>query len=37
MVRAAHVTGIVIERRALDEERRALAGRIEQAREDERT
>jgi PAS domain S-box-containing protein len=35
--RAAHVTGIVIERRALDEQLRALAGRIESAREDERT
>ncbi len=37
MTRAAHVAGIVLERRALDEQRRALAGRIEQAREDERT
>lgn len=37
MKRAAHVTGIVLERRALDEQRRALAGRIEAAREDERT
>jgi PAS domain S-box-containing protein len=37
MKRAAHVTGIVLQRRALDEQRRALAGRIEAAREDERT
>jgi signal transduction histidine kinase/PAS domain-containing protein len=37
MARAAHVTGIVLDRRALDEQRRALAGRIEAAREDERT
>ncbi|HEX3760216.1 MAG TPA: GAF domain-containing protein [Kofleriaceae bacterium] len=37
MKRAAHVTGIVLGRRALDEQRRALAGRIEAAREDERT
>jgi signal transduction histidine kinase len=37
MKRAAHVTGIVLERRSLDEQRRALAGRIEAAREDERT
>ena len=37
MTRAAHVTGIVLDRRALDEQRRALAGRIEAAREDERT
>jgi signal transduction histidine kinase/PAS domain-containing protein len=37
MKRAAHVVGIVLERRALDEQRRALAGRIEAAREDERT
>ena len=37
MKRAAHVAGIVLERRALDEQRRALAGRIEAAREDERT
>jgi PAS domain S-box-containing protein len=37
MKRAAHVAGIVLVRRALDEQRRALAGRIEAAREDERT
>jgi signal transduction histidine kinase len=37
MKRTAHVTGIVLERRSLDEQRRALAGRIEAAREDERT
>ncbi|HET7504562.1 MAG TPA: GAF domain-containing protein [Kofleriaceae bacterium] len=37
MQRAAHVAGIVLARRALDEQRRALAGRIEAAREDERT
>ena len=37
MKRAAHVAGIVLQRRALDEQRRALAGRIEAAREDERT
>jgi PAS domain S-box-containing protein len=37
MERAAHVAGIVIERRALDESLRALTGRIEAAREDERT
>ena len=37
MKRAAHVAGIVLARRALDEQRRALAGRIEAAREDERT
>jgi signal transduction histidine kinase len=37
MKRTAHVAGIVLERRALDEQRRALAGRIEAAREDERT
>jgi len=37
MKRAAHVVGIVLERRALDEQLRALAGRIEAAREDERT
>jgi len=37
MKRAAHVAGIVLGRRALDEQRRALAGRIEAAREDERT
>jgi signal transduction histidine kinase len=37
MKRAAHVARIVLGRRALDEQRRALAGRIEAAREDERT
>lgn len=37
MRRTAHITAIVIERRALDEEMRALAGRIEAAREEERT
>ena len=37
MERAAHVACIVLERRALDEQRRALPGRIEAAREDERT
>jgi len=37
MKRAAHVTGIVIERRNLQEQHRALAARIEAAREDERT
>ncbi|MDQ3369117.1 MAG: GAF domain-containing protein, partial [Myxococcota bacterium] len=37
MARAAHVTGIALERRALDEQLRALAARIEAAREDERT
>ncbi|MBA3819809.1 MAG: GAF domain-containing protein, partial [Deltaproteobacteria bacterium] len=37
MTRAAHVTGIALERRALDEQLRALAARIEAAREDERT
>jgi len=37
MKRAAHVAGIVLARRALDEQRRALAGWIEAAREDERT
>ncbi|TMQ05144.1 MAG: GAF domain-containing protein [Deltaproteobacteria bacterium] len=37
MNRAAHVAGIVLSRRALDEQRRALVGRIEAAREDERT
>jgi signal transduction histidine kinase len=37
MKRTAHIVGIVLERRALDEQRRALAGRIEAAREDERT
>jgi PAS domain S-box-containing protein len=37
MERAAHVAGIVLERRALDEQMRALATRIEAIREDERT
>jgi signal transduction histidine kinase len=37
MKRTAHVAGIVLQRRALDDQRRALAGRIEAAREDERT
>jgi signal transduction histidine kinase len=37
MRRTAHITAIVLERRALDEELRALAGRIEAAREEERT
>ncbi|MGE5185730.1 MAG: GAF domain-containing protein [Acidobacteriota bacterium] len=37
LARAAHVTSIVLGRRALDEQRRALAGRIEAAREEERT
>jgi PAS domain S-box-containing protein len=37
MQRAAHIAGIVLGRRALDEQRRALPGRIEAAREDERT
>lgn len=35
--RASHVTGIVLERRALDEQLRALAARLEAIREDERT
>jgi signal transduction histidine kinase len=35
--RASHVAGIVLERRALDEELRALAARIEATREQERT
>ena len=35
--RAAHVAGIAIERRQLDDQQRALAARIERAREDERT
>jgi len=35
--RASHVAGIVLERRALDEQLRALAARIEAIREDERT
>lgn len=37
MKRAAHVTAMAIERRMLDEELRALAARIEAAREEERT
>jgi PAS domain S-box-containing protein len=37
MKRASHVTGIVLERRALDEQLRALAARTEAIREDERT
>lgn len=37
MARAAHVTAIVLERRALDDQLRALAARIEAIREDERT
>jgi len=35
--RAAHVAGIAIERRQLDEQQRALSARIERAREEERT
>ena len=35
--RAAHVTGIVLDRRGLDAQLRALAERLEEAREDERT
>ncbi|MEO8845482.1 MAG: GAF domain-containing protein [Kofleriaceae bacterium] len=35
--RASHVAGIVLERRALDEQLRALTARIEAIREDERT
>ncbi|HWO24723.1 MAG TPA: GAF domain-containing protein [Kofleriaceae bacterium] len=35
--RASHVTGIVLERRTLDEQLRALAARTEAIREDERT
>lgn len=35
--RASHVTGIVLERRALDEQLRALTARAEAIREDERT
>jgi signal transduction histidine kinase len=35
--RAAHVAGIAIERRQLDDELRALSERIESAREEERT
>ncbi|MEO6773209.1 MAG: histidine kinase [Kofleriaceae bacterium] len=37
MSRAAHVAALVLERRALDEQLRALASRIEAIREDERT
>jgi len=37
MRRASHVTGIVIERRALDEQLRAFAARLDAIREDERT
>ncbi len=37
MSRATHVTSIVLERRALDDQLRALAARIEAIREDERT
>lgn len=37
LARASHVTGIVLERRALDEQLRALTARIEAIREDERT
>jgi PAS domain S-box-containing protein len=37
MKRAAHVAGIVIERRNLQDQHRALAARIEAAREDERS
>jgi PAS domain S-box-containing protein len=37
LARAAHVAGIAIERRYLDEQSRALTTRIEAAREDERT
>ena len=37
MERAAHVAGIVVERRSLDDELRALADRVDAAREDERT
>jgi signal transduction histidine kinase len=35
--RAAHVAGIAIERRQLDDQLRKLPGRIEEAREEERT
>jgi PAS domain S-box-containing protein len=35
--RAAHVAGIALERRQLDDQLRALSERIEEAREDERT
>ncbi len=37
IARAAHVAGIAIERRQLDDQLRALSERIEAAREDERT
>jgi len=37
MARATHVAAIVLERRALDDQLRALAARIEAIREDERT
>ena len=37
IARATHVASIVIERRALDEQLRALTARVEAAREDERT
>jgi PAS domain S-box-containing protein len=37
MERGAHVTALIIERRMLDDELRALAGRVEAAREEERT
>jgi PAS domain S-box-containing protein len=37
IARATHVAGIAIERRLVDEQLRALSGRIEAAREDERT
>jgi PAS domain S-box-containing protein len=37
LLRAAHVAGIAIERRHLDDQLRALSDRIEEAREDERT
>lgn len=37
IVRAAHVAGIAIERRQLDDQLRALSERIEAAREEERT
>jgi PAS domain S-box-containing protein len=37
MERGAHVTSLIIERRMLDDELRALAGRVEAAREEERT
>jgi len=37
MQRMAHVAALAIERRQLDEELRALSGRLEKVREDERT